>query len=189
MSSFIFGAGMLSTLHKSARLESSPDKLQNPKSFPEKGMALEQAHLSDGPHFVDGKEAQAECPRTQSPSVAGLRLSSSYLCSVQCFNRPTPLCGNVPSPLLSHRAHLSWSFPDTDRGLCLQSGFVSEGNISQKYLSLILPALSPPQVPCSLPEDPQLASGCQEGRMAKYYEPTNSFPSINASRESQEMRC
>lgn len=87
-------------------MESSPDKLQNPKSFPKKGMALEQANLCGGPCFVDGEEAQAECPRTQNPSVAGLRLSWSYLCSVWCFDRPISMCGNVPF-LSCHTEHIS----------------------------------------------------------------------------------
>lgn len=99
MSSCIFGAGILSTLCKLAPLESSPDKLPNPRCFPKKHTVLEQANLSDGPLFVDG-EKQAEGPRTQSTSVAErapeLRLSlpqcnaliNPYPCVAMCHHSP-----------------------------------------------------------------------------------------------------
>lgn len=71
MSSCIFGTGILSTLCKLTPLGSSPDKLPNPRCFPKKHRALEQANLSDGLIFVDGeKTQQAEGLRTQSTSVA-----------------------------------------------------------------------------------------------------------------------
>lgn len=70
-------------------------------------------------------------------------------------------------PLLSHTAHLRWSFLGTDRGLCLQSGLVSEKNLSQKYSITALSAL------CSSWRSPA-CNWHQEGRMAtKNYKPTS----------------
>lgn len=94
------------------------------------------------------------------------------------------MCGNChPSPVTQR------PFLDMDRGLCLQSGFVSEENLSQKCLSLILPAPSQPQVLCSLPEDPKLVPGCQEGRMTKHYKPTEIFshPLMQAGKVKEEI--
>lgn len=174
MSSFIFGAGMLSTLHQLA-----PWNLLQTNY---KTLNLSLKRLWNKPTLWDGSCFGG---KRHKLSVQGHKTPQEwqgwgYFGDISAHS--SALIGPCPRVAMCHpslvfRAHLSWSLLDTDRGLCLQSGLVSEENLSQKCLSLILPALSPPQVPYSLPEDPQLASGCQEGGMAKNHKSTRKiFP-------------